>query len=128
MSTELSPLDSPSACEPIRLFKVVWRVREHVVLLWLGRTASGERLVSENLAGDDENRENEQQNEENSNKEGNTSSNVADEQAQISTNDGHDDIDLLAGDARGTTGTNKSSFYDVEGRMVPVSADTHYLH
>ena len=63
-----------------------------------------------------------------SNKEGNTSSNVADEQAQISTNDGHDDIDLLAGDARGTTGTNKSSFYDVEGRMVPVSADTHYLH
>ena len=86
------------------------------------------KLVSEYLAGDDENRGEgeERQNRDNGNAEGN--SNVADEQTPISANDGHDDIDLQAGDARDITGTNNASFYDVDGRIVPVSADTHYLH
>jgi hypothetical protein len=86
------------------------------------------KLVSEYLAGDDENRGEgeERQNRDNGNAEG--SSNVADEQTPISANDGHDDIDLQAGDARDITGTNNASFYEVDGRNVPVSADTHYLH
>ena len=94
---------------------------------WDARRVASE-LVSEYPAGDDENRGEgeERQNRDNGNAEGNSS--VADEQTPISANDGHDDIDMQAGDARDNTGTNNASFYDVEGRIVPVSADTHYLH